>query len=311
MPLRKAKLELQFGVIWHRIGGRCNMPRFLHIDTEALLGDGFPSGGLDSLSRLFDPGTFVNPSSDPAGDIAIQVGQGTSPTKGFPPLPPPTPGSTTTSVTSGEFGWNGITFSSIEGYYYPPDNGFAANSSSGGTGLATAIAAENGAIQETSFTSASSFIQTTVPWTSFFTVQPGYSLTDPRVIFDPSTGHFVVTVDEVNPSAASSYLLYAVSNTSTPSLSQSNWTFHSVSTTHGATWSDQPLVAENNGILYVTTNQFTSNGHYQSDFLTIISSSSGKSAGSVSSVQLDSPSYQQRYLPRDQRDGVLRLPCGR
>jgi hypothetical protein len=124
-----------------------------------------------------------------------------------------------------------------------------------------------------------------------FTAQSGYSLTDPRVLYDTTTGHFIVTVDEYNSKAGSSFLLYDVSNNSTPSVTSANaWSHYSVSTTESGTWADQPLVAENDGILYITTNQFTPSGQYSGDFLTVHSVSSGASL--VTPVLLDSFSYQ-------------------
>ncbi|HTI86870.1 MAG TPA: hypothetical protein VL966_09725, partial [Alphaproteobacteria bacterium] len=141
----------------------------------------------------------------PDGDVPAEAGHSSG---GSSSVMVTTTGHTTTSHTD-EYQWTGISFSSIENYYYPPDNGFAANAAPAGS--QEAISAVNGAIQTTVFTSATNFTQTTESWTNFFSVQSGFQLTDPRVLFDTATGHFIIAVDDINTSTAQSYVLYAVS----------------------------------------------------------------------------------------------------
>jgi hypothetical protein len=230
---------------------------------------------MDKLEKSFIPDGDVpdeagKPSSGSSGSVTTTTG-------------------TTNSNHAGEYQWSGISFSSIENYYYPPDNGMAANA--GLPGHQEVITSENGAVQTTVFTSATTYTQTTENWNSFFTGIPaGWELTDPRVLFDTATGHFIIAVDDINTTTAQSSVLYAVSHSSTPTLNASDWTFFSVSTTHNATWSDQPLITENNGDLYITTNQFTSSGHYSSDYLTIVTNYD--SVPTSTSYALDDFSYQ-------------------
>src|SRR4029077_11796433 len=112
--------------------------------------------------------------------------------------------------------------------------------------------------------------------TFFGAVAGGFSfLTDPRAVFDPTSGRFIVTTDALIENYAGaitgSAVLYAISGTGGPS----NWTFGKFNTTYGingqSTWGDQPTIATNGTNLYVTTAQFAvQSGNYVADAVTII-----------------------------------------
>jgi hypothetical protein len=229
---------------------------------------------MDKLEKSFIPeGDVPDLAGKPGGSSGSTV----------------TTNGTTNSTHAGEYQWSGISFSSIENYYYPPDNGMAANA--GLPGHQEIITSENGAVQTTVFNSATGYTQTTENWNNFFpSIPAGWELTDPRVLFDTATTHFIIAVDDINTTTAQSQVLYAVSHTSTPTLNASDWTFFTASTTQNGTWSDQPLITENNGDLYITTNQFTSSGHYSSDYLTIVTNYD--TTPTVTSQALDTWSYQ-------------------
>jgi len=238
----------------------------------------------DAFDHLLESSAFAAFSLLPAGDTPTQAGHGLA-VEAASSL---STSGVTTSLSSGAgFEWTGISFSSVEGYYYPPDNGLAVNHNA----APTVISAENGAIAATVFDSTqANYSQTIVSWTSFFSVKSGYSLSDPRALFDGT--HFIVAVDEIKTSAGSSFLAYEVSSTDHPSVTtQTDWssTVH-ISTTEAGTWADQPLVAVNGSYMYVTTNQFTSSGQYKGDYLTVISDYAG--AATPTHFALDGPSYQ-------------------
>jgi hypothetical protein len=256
-------------------------------DVLSNLYDDLFSQQPDTFDHLLESSPFSAFSFLPDGDIPTQAGHGPA-TEAASSIT----GSGATTSLSGSGGtgyeWKGISFSSVEGYYYPPDNGLAANYSS----TPLVVSAENGAIAATAFTDSTgvSYNQTIVSWTSFFSVKSGYSLSDPRVVFDGT--HFIVGVDEIKPSAGSSFFAYEVSTTDHPSVTtQTDWspTVH-ISTTEAGTWSDQPLLAVNGNYMYVTTNQFTSNGQYRGDYLTVVSDYAG--TPSPTYFALDGPSYQ-------------------
>jgi hypothetical protein len=199
-----------------------------------------------------------------------------------------TSGSTTTSSGAK---WGGVSFSATEGYYYPPDNALGVNNTASGS--QTVVTAENNAVRIDTFSNgAISSSAVSGENTLFGAPASGFFYSDPRVIFDPQAEKFIVTADEVDPSAGKSYFVYAVSSNATPTSFTSGWTPHSISTTYNGTWwTDQPLVSLNNGSLDVTTNMYDPSGNYQGDNLTIISNyASLPSATTVPS--LSGPSYQ-------------------
>src|SRR5258708_7255911 len=110
------------------------MSKFGRTDIASLNGDSFGFDGPSGLGCLPDPGGIAALAAFTSNALASSS---------------VTTSGSTTSATSADFEWSGTTFSSIEGYYYPPDNGFAANA--GAAGSEIAIAAENGAIQTTRF----------------------------------------------------------------------------------------------------------------------------------------------------------------
>ena len=198
--------------------------------------------------------------------------------------------------TTGGYVWGGIGFSSVEGYYYPPDNGMAANAAA--SGFQTVVSAENGAIMITSLNTSSATspaLSSTESLNAFFgNPSSGGFYSDPRVLFDGT--HFIVVIDDINPSAATSYVKYAISTTSTPggNFATGDWTVSQVSTTINGSWSDQPLAAANGGYLYITTNQFSSSGSYQADYLTAVSTAlpTPGTQTPAASFALNGPSYQ-------------------
>lgn len=235
------------------------------------------------------------PQSDlylPSGDVVAQVNaaahaQVTPASTQSLPFHSISYSNPTTGYIASGYEWGGVSFGTGGSYYYPPDNGMAANAAS--LGSETVVSAENGAIQLNVFTSGAISSTLDVSWTKLFGTPPsGYSYTDPRVLFNDN--HFIVTVDEYNTTTASSNLVYAVSNSANPTdlTAGGSWQVHSVSTSNNSTWSDQPLVTENGNYLYITTNQFTSSGQYSSDYMTIVDTSTN----TVTHQALNSWSYQ-------------------
>lgn len=190
------------------------------------------------------------------------------------------------------YSWGGISFSATEGYYYPPDNGMAANAAASGT--QTVVSSENDAIMVTNLTTSSATSGTESLTAFFGSPLSGGFYSDPRVLFDGS--HFIVAVDDINPSAATSDVRFAISTTSAPgtALASTDWSQASISTTWNGAWSDQPLMAVANGYLYVTTNEFTASGSYKGDILNVvsISAATGSATPAQTTFQLNGPSYQ-------------------
>jgi hypothetical protein len=257
---------------------------------DVLFNNDFDSGVIEP-----PPPAFLDYlSTIPAGDYPVQISAGASRGGGQSASTLPYTTFSTTSgstVTSAGAKWGGVSFSSAEGYWYPPDNAMAANNAA--LGDQTVVSSENGAVRIDTFSNNSLSASTQSGWNTLFGAPlSGYFYTDPRVIFDPSAGRFIVTVDEVNTSAGESYFVYAVSNSSAPTSFSSGWTVQpSVSTTHAGTWADQPLVALNGANLYVTTNQFNASGTYQGDNITIISNYASPTSTTLI-PSIGGPSYQ-------------------
>ena len=184
-------------------------------------------------------------------------------------LPSP-PTVTVSNVISGPQNSNNAT---LNGFYaIPPDNALAASASD-------IVMAENDVFEITSLTGT--VVQAPESLSTFFSpVAGGYTLTDPRAIFDTASGRFIVTTDALTVNAAGavtgSAVLYAISGTAGPT----GWTYGQVDTTYGingaATWADQPTIASNGTNLYVTSAQFgVSSGQYVANAVTIIPLSGG------------------------------------
>ena len=189
-----------------------------------------------------------------------------------PPPPPPAPAVTVGTVISGPSDSNNAT---LNGYYaIPPDNALAASASA-------IVMAENDVIEITSLTGT--VIQAPESLSTFFAPVVGsYNfLTDPRAVFDSTSGRFIVTTDALITNNAGvvtgSAVLYAISSTTGPT----GWSYGQVNTTYvingQTTWADQPTIATNGTNLYVTTAQFgtSSSEPYVTNAVTIIPLSGG------------------------------------
>ena len=190
-----------------------------------------------------------------------------------PPPPPPSPPTVTLgTVINGPSNTNNATLNGFD--VIPPDNALAASASA-------IVMAENDVIEITGLDGT--VIQAPESLSTFFAPVAGsYNfLTDPRAVFDPTSGRFIVTTDALITNAAGavtgSAVLYAISSTTGPT----GWTYGQVNTTYNvggqATWGDQPTIATNGTNLYVTTAQFgVSSGQYVTNGVTIIPLSGGK-----------------------------------
>ena len=215
-------------------------------------------------------GTLILGSSY-TGDIFSVANKIISVSPASPPPPPPPPAVTVGNVISGPSNSNNAT---LNGYYtIPPDNALAASASD-------IVMAENDVFEITSLTGT--VIQAPESLSTFFAPIAGaYNfLTDPRALFDPTSGKFIVTTDALTTDASGavtgSAVLYAISSTAGPT----GWTYGQVNTTYGiggqSTWGDQPTIASNGTNLYVTTAQFgVSSGQYVANAVTIIPLSGG------------------------------------
>ncbi|MGH9548015.1 MAG: DUF4347 domain-containing protein, partial [Terriglobales bacterium] len=191
-----------------------------------------------------------------------------------PPPPPPPPSSPTLSVANVISGPSDSNNATLNGYYaIPPDNALAASASA-------IVMAENDVIEITSL--SGTVIQAPESLSTFFAPVVGSNnfLTDPRALFDATSGRFIVTTDALTTNAAGavtgSAVLYAISSTAGPT----GWTYGQVNTTYGingtTTWADQPTIASNGTDLYVTTAQFgVRSGQYVANAVTIIPLSGG------------------------------------
>jgi hypothetical protein len=226
----------------------------------------------------------------PAPDVPTQVPLQVHATTTSPSSSAQSVNSTST-IAHVDYHWDGITFLQSGGYY-PPDNAMA-------VGANVVITAENDAIQITTLGGASP--QTESLNTFFGSVMSSeHFLTDPRLLYDAVHHQFIVTVDEVNNSLTTSSILMAVSNSdlTTTSLSSANWHFQAASTTYTingiTTWADQPLVAVDGHNIYVSTNQFSASGAYESSVLTVFDDGlfTGSHSNLVSATAYAAPSYQ-------------------
>jgi len=219
-----------------------------------------PVAGQSSESSSFTY-TVTDPSSlSTAGSATLAIG---APSGSAPTL-------TVSNVISGLSNSNNAT---LNGYdVIPPDNALAASASD-------IVMAENDVFEITSLSGA--VIQAPESLSSFFSpVAGGLTLTDPRALFDPTSGRFIVTVDALTLDAfgdvTGSAVLYAISSTTGPT----GWTYGKVNTTYNingtATWADQPTISSNGTNLYVTSAQFgVSSGQYVANAVTIIPLSGG------------------------------------
>jgi hypothetical protein len=93
---------------------------------------------------------------------------------------------------------------------------------------------------------------------------------DPKCYYDASTGHWFVTLLEIDTNPANgafgsaSHEMLAVSQTTSP---LGNWAIFSIDATHGAVngagcpcFGDQPLIGADANGFYITTNEFSING---------------------------------------------------
>ena len=278
-----------FDILLKRMNGAHNSGADNSIADGALWQD-LLSGG-----EFFDlpPQAFPDyRSTVPTGDYPVQVSVGVSGGGQTAASLPYTTFTTTlgSTITTTGAKWSGISFSAAEGYWYPPDNAMAANNAA--LGAQTVVSSENGAVRIDTFSGGGLATSVQSGWSTLFGAPAsGFFYTDPRVIFDPAAGKFIIAVDEVNTTTAQSYFVYAVSNSSAPTTFSSGWAVHSVSTTYAGTWSDQPLVALNGANLYVTTNQFNASGTYQGDNMTIISNYASPTSATLI-PSLGGPSYQ-------------------
>ena len=238
-------------------------------------GDGIEVAGATGVT-LDSTGTIltVSGSSGSLGTIALAssyTGDTFSVSNNIISVSLPSPPTVTVgNVISGPSDSNNA---ALNGFYaIPPDNALAASANN-------IVMAENDVFEITSLTGT--VIQAPESLSTFFSsVAGGYTLTDPRALFDPTSGRFIVTTDALTVNSAGavtgSAVLYAISGTAGPT----DWTYGQVNTTYGingtATWADQPTIASNGTNLYVTSAQFgVSSGQYVTNVVTIIPLSGG------------------------------------
>jgi len=107
----------------------------------------------------------------------------------------------------------------------------------------------------------------------FDTVDHGYNLFDPRVLYDRYSDRFVVmaTEKEEGPGADEAYYLIGISTSSTPDDLDvaagdfdNDWNLFSVSAAHdfgdGLAWNDKPMISADADSLYLTANYITFSG---------------------------------------------------
>lgn len=185
----------------------------------------------------------------------------------------PPPPVAVSNVINGPTDSNNASFNGFNAI--PPDNALAVSAND-------VLMAENDVIEITN-RSGGVLLSPESLSTFFASVDSGYSLTDPRALFDPVTNKFIVTCDALTttPSGAvtGSAVLYAISNSADPT---GGWTFGNVNTTYvingQVTWADQPTIAWDGTYLDVTSAQFgVSSGLYVDNAVTFIPLSGGAS----------------------------------
>jgi hypothetical protein len=205
---------------------------------------------------------------------------------------------TATTVGTTATSFAGPSFTSVgatNGYYMiPPDNASAA-------GPNNVVVATNGEIEVLSKTgtvqlnqSLVSFFKPLNPLSNFSDPNQTQAF-DPKVVYDATSGRFVVVALEQSDAggtsndANTSRILIAVSNGGDPS-NPANWSYTSVNselTINGkASWADFPGVATDGSAIYVTANMFDhATGNYQGSRLWVVNESTlAKSAAYDPSV---------------------------
>ncbi|MDE2149272.1 MAG: hypothetical protein KGJ55_05440 [Gammaproteobacteria bacterium] len=92
----------------------------------------------------------------------------------------------------------------------------------------------------------------------FFKLSPDAFTSDPKALYDAQTGHWFVTILEINPSFTAASVLIAVSQTSDPTGSYNIFALDSTDTaTPGCPcFGDQPLIGADANGFFVNTNEF-------------------------------------------------------
>jgi large repetitive protein len=213
-----------------------------------------PTAGLTSQSSTFSYAVTDPSGLSTAGSATLAIGA---------PSPPTV---TVSNVISGPSNSNNATLNGFD--VIPPDNALAASASA-------IVMAENNVIEITSQTGA--VIQAPESLTTFFAPWDGtgLTLTDPRALYDPTSGRFIVTADALTINNAGdvtgSMVLVAISSTTGPTFSTFNEAFTNYTINGTATWADQPTIASDGTNLYVTSAQFgVSSGQYVASAVTII-----------------------------------------
>ena len=165
----------------------------------------------------------------------------------------------TTSIQIQVTEWTGIGSPNGGINWDPSDNALAADQN-------RVITAENSAIL---LSDLHGRVIADATLSQFFSTKllSGYSLVDPQIVYDTQSGHFVVSVGEVDPSDIHSptFVLFAVSDNGHPNgLSASDWTFTTASTSYvvggDVTQADQPALGINGPYIELTTDQYSGTG---------------------------------------------------
>ncbi len=94
----------------------------------------------------------------------------------------------------------------------------------------------------------------------FSPLNPPSFIFDPRVIYDLEDHRFVVVALAMNSSTQESYFLLAVS---TDSTAQGTWAFWKINANVNNTWADFPGIGYNSDAVFLSANQFTYSGSFQ------------------------------------------------
>ena len=270
----------------------------MHSSRRPLIAISFAVGTLLVLLAVAGAGAAAQTSSPTIGQFELRPGAGqevdrdvpSSPGKSNAPRVVPGQASSVTTSNPGAFGFTGVTFKD----HRDADNGNQTSDTPPDQGLC----AGNGRVIEPVNTTFSIYstsgARTSGPTslTLFFTgqheidrtVDPptfGPFLTDPRCYYDPDVKRFFMTILQIpftpdgNFVNGRSDVLIAVSKSSTPTTSPSDWTILALNVTDDGSASDdgsgnvmpdqpgcpcfgdQPLLGADKYGIYITTNEFS------------------------------------------------------
>jgi hypothetical protein len=129
--------------------------------------------------------------------------------------------------------------------FFPPDTQIT-------VGPNHVLQATNGGIRLSSKTNTNVQL---VSWNTFF-AKPGAFLFDPKVFYDPIGQRFFVTILEFKDPPQTSFVRFAVSQSSSPATLTQGWCRYSYSGKVQGTWADYPSMGMNEKWFAIHTNNF-------------------------------------------------------